>query len=232
MGEFVEFYVTSNPPLRSNGVKYILDQLKESMIQVSSNRPTTHPITSLCSYLTKCVEILYEPTVPWFQCLVPKGQHKPLVNFLTSRLRDILASETHDYELDFQAADIKIVGKDPMVISWGAFLQLGQQELEEYEQFRYPENFRSFAFKSIWQKLRSLDAPPGLNIRRLLEREGDPEWSFKAFVRLMGCQVSYNVNEDVLYLGSIDRALIDKAHRHLDSLLEYRVSACMGDGAA
>ena len=141
-----------------------------------------------------------------------------------------MVNETHDYELDCQAADIQIVGRDPMVINWGAFLQLGQKELDEYEQFRYPENFRSFAFKSIWQKLRSMDAPPGLNIRRLLEREGDPEWSFKAFVKLIGCQASYNIEQDILYLGSDDKALIDKAHRHLDSLFEYRVSARMGNG--
>lgn len=51
MGELVEFYVTSNPVLRPNGVKYILDQLKESKIEVSSNRPATLPIDSLRSYL-------------------------------------------------------------------------------------------------------------------------------------------------------------------------------------
>lgn len=156
-----------------------------------------------------------------------RGQHKPLVNFLTSRLHNILVNETDDYEIDLQAGDIEIVGEDPMIISWGAFLQLGQQELEEYEQFRYPEIFRPFAFKSIWQKLRSLDTPPGLNIRRLLEREDDPEWSFKTFVKRAGCQASYNIEQDILYLGSDNKALIEKAHRHLDSLFEYRVSAFM-----
>lgn len=143
-----------------------------------------------------------------------------------------MVNETDDFELDLQAGDIEIVGEDPMIISWGAFQQLGQQELEEYEQFRYPEIFRPFAFKSIWQKLRSLDAPPGLNVKRLLEREGDPEWSFKAFVKLVGCQASHNIEQDILYLGSDERALIDKAHRHLDSLFVYRVSAYMGNDAA
>lgn len=143
-----------------------------------------------------------------------------------------MVDETDDYELDLQAGDIEIIGEDPMIISWGAFLQLSQQELEEYEQFRYPEIFRPFAFKSIWQKLRSLDTPPGLNIRRLLEREGDPEWSFKTFMKLSGCQASYNIEQDILYLGSDNKALIDKAQQHLDALFEYRVSACVGNDAA
>lgn len=51
MGEFIEFYVTCNPPLRPNGVKYVLDQLKESKIEASSNCPTTLPIVSLRSHL-------------------------------------------------------------------------------------------------------------------------------------------------------------------------------------
>ncbi|MBE3044502.1 hypothetical protein IMZ48_18425 [Candidatus Bathyarchaeota archaeon] len=34
MVDFVEFYVPSNPILRPNGVKYVLDQLKESKIEV------------------------------------------------------------------------------------------------------------------------------------------------------------------------------------------------------
>lgn len=52
MCDFAEFYVTSNPPLRPNGVKYILDQLKESRIAVSSIRPTALSVVFLRSYLS------------------------------------------------------------------------------------------------------------------------------------------------------------------------------------
>ena len=32
---FVEFYITSNPPLRPSGVKYVLEQVQKNQIPVS-----------------------------------------------------------------------------------------------------------------------------------------------------------------------------------------------------
>ncbi|SPO00907.1 uncharacterized protein DNG_03655 [Cephalotrichum gorgonifer] len=203
MEDIIEFYVSCNPPLRPKGVEYVFDQLRESKIE--------H------------LEILYESTVPWFQCLATKHQRSSLVNFLTSLLHDILARETGDFELDPRAGDIEIIADDPMILSWGAFLQLGESELEEYEKYRYPSSFGHFAYKSIWQGLRSINAPQGLNVRRLLQREGDIEWSFEAFGNSVGCQMSYNTMQDILYLGSSQRASIDKAVRKLDWLLKHRI---------
>lgn len=111
-----------------------------------------------------------------------------------------------------------------MIISWGAFLQLKEEDLVGYEPYRYPDSFRRFAFKTIWQGLRSIGAPEWLNTKGLLQREGDFDWSIKAFKGLVGCEVSFNIQDDILYLGSNDRASIDKAVRRLDSLFQYRVS--------
>ena len=136
----------------------------------------------------------------------------------------MLTEETGDFELDTQAGDIEIIGEDPMIISWGAFQKLSTEELNAYEPFRHPEAFRHFAFKTVWRKLRSLDAPEGMTVRGLLGREGDFNWSIKTFMMLVGCQVSFNVQEDLVYLGCDDAALIDKGVQRLDSLLKYRVS--------
>lgn len=134
--------------------------------------------------------------------------------------------------MDNKTGDIEIVGDDPMILSWGAFLQLGNEGLNEYEQYRYPEPFHAFDFKAIWQRLRSIDAPEEVTIKSLLKREGNFEWSIKAFMSLVGCEVSFNVQEDILYLGSNDRDSVDKAVQRLDSVFKYRVSlrvrSCVG----
>lgn len=148
-----------------------------------------------------------------------------MANFLTSLLHEILVLETGDFELDNQTGDIAIVGDDPMILNWGAFLQLGKDELEEYDQYRYPEPFHGFTFKAIWQRLRSIDAPEEVTIKSLLKREGNFDWSIRAFTKLLGCEMSFNVQEDILYLASNTRGSVDEAVRRLDALFKYRVSA-------
>lgn len=130
--------------------------------------------------------------------------------------------------MDNQTGDIEIVGDDPLILNWGAFLQLGEEGLGEYERYRYPEPFRRFVFKAIWQRLRSIDAPDEVTIKSLLKREGNFDWSMKAFTKLVGCEMSFNVQEDVLYLASNDKGSVDEAVRRLDSLFKYRVSTNCG----
>ncbi|MBE3044503.1 hypothetical protein IMZ48_18430, partial [Candidatus Bathyarchaeota archaeon] len=155
-----------------------------------------------------------------------KRSKSTLVNFLTCRIKEILDDEILDgcFEVNNDTGDIEITDENPRILSWGAFLQLSKEELDEYEPYRYPDSFQRFASKAVWLGLRTLDTPEWLNIKGILQREGDFDWSFNAFREIVGCEVSHNLNADVLYLGSDDRTLINKAVRRLDLLFEYRVS--------
>ncbi|KAF7544526.1 hypothetical protein G7Z17_g9878 [Cylindrodendrum hubeiense] len=215
MAEFVEFYVTCNPPLLAAGVASVVAH-------------------------KHVLEILYEPEVPWFKIITARESQEEVATLIQSYLEQRLEEETDLVDEDQPEvvdtigddlnprADVDIVVEDPQVIPWSLYQQNQRANAKDYDEYRFPTHLENLPFKTVWRGLESFD---GLSISDLLSRF-DFLWpnpvSTSGLQRLeehVNCQIAHNMKGDLVYIGS-DKAMecLGDAVRKLENLLALHKS--------
>lgn len=121
------------------------------------------------------------------------------------------------------------VTKDPRVIPWLVYKSLGSDIYDTFTDYRFPEAMDDVPFKAVW---RGLQSSSGVSVetllssfRRLLKSENAPITA-SDFAFLSNSEISYNLRENLLYIGSWhSMAIVDKTVRKLQAMLSLLVRA-------
>ncbi|KAH6898509.1 hypothetical protein B0T10DRAFT_111649 [Thelonectria olida] len=196
MSEFVEFYITANPPLLPVGVELTISHVKEN---VDAN---------------KLMEILYEPEVPWFKVITATNHQNEvsakIQSFLDQLLEDEIAliddafSESSIGDgIDEPRGDVNLVAENPHVVPWSLYQRRETAGDKTFDEYRFPETIRTLTFKTVWRGLELFD---GLTISGLLSGYDflypDPTSSLEKIGELTHCELTYNMKADLVYIGS------------------------------
>ncbi|KAM4055050.1 hypothetical protein HRG_005859 [Hirsutella rhossiliensis] len=203
--EFVEFYITCNPPLLPSGVDWV-DEL---------------------------IELLYEPEIPWFKVLTPRECQKAVSDFIQDLLLKVVQEDTDLCDPD-QAkragdaahhvpSDIKTIGKRPRVFAWSQFQTDSGPEHGLFDAHRFPLNMHDLKHKAVWRGLESGDSWTIDYFLQLLASQwkdvGAPA-SIEEIQESFGCQITYNMAADLVYIGTdLDCLDTDKVTQALDNFL-------------
>ncbi|RFU79520.1 hypothetical protein TARUN_2727 [Trichoderma arundinaceum] len=198
---FVEFYITCNPLLLSRGVEHIIESAK-----------------SACQEY-ELAEILYEPDVPWFKCITAV-EYRDRVRGI---IQDLLLGLIESFH-----PDVVMKAPEPRMIPWVEYKSHGSKIYDTFVDHRFPEAMASLPFKTAW---RGLQNSSGASIetllsafRSLLKSEKVPATTGE-FALLTDCQISHNMREDLVYIGSQgSKADIGNAIRKLESMLNLLAS--------
>ncbi|KAF7558889.1 hypothetical protein G7046_g5266 [Stylonectria norvegica] len=227
MAAFTEFYVTCNPPLLPNGVSSIIEQASVELDPA------------------KCIEILYEPDIPWFKMIAASDYQNDIYSWFHSRLEGLLETETglveedsddddDDSEVEEQRnkADVDIVVEHPQVIPWPFYQRMGSSDVAEYSPYQYPDAIKALPHKAVW---RGLESSGGMMVSTLLSnfdsitKDGSATLGLQKLANSANCEITHNMSGALVYIGSNYRAdCVNNAVRKLETLLEFCDSVSSG----
>lgn len=170
-------------------------------------------------------EILYEPDIPWFKCLTLGKDKEAVTRIIKDLLLQLVNSEVAS--LDFDATqDVK--GPEPCVISWARYQSLEIDKYDEFIKYQFPAFMASLPYKEIWRGLEhSRGTFDGFlsEFRRLIKSENAPATTTD-FMIYNDCDISYNMRNNLLYIGSsTSAAALKKVVGKLETVLDLLVSA-------
>ncbi|KPM41573.1 hypothetical protein AK830_g4992 [Neonectria ditissima] len=220
MSEYVEFYVSCNPPLVPNGVSSVITHIREEL-------------------QSKVVEILYEPEIPWFKLITTSEDQVEVTTRLESDLGRILEEETDLIDEEYSdapdvegddiepRADVDILPDEPQVIPWSLYQYHKYGYFQKCED-EFPEHIKNLPYKAVWRGLESFDT---LTISSLLSNF-DFLWARPDLVsglqnveELTKCRITHNLSGNLIYIGSgVDASCIAAAIRKLENLLSFHNS--------
>ncbi|KAF4453832.1 hypothetical protein F53441_3518 [Fusarium austroafricanum] len=195
MSEYVEFYVSCNPPLLPNGVSSVIEDLKNEFGQ------------------NELIEILYEPEIPWFKLITDISNQPKISTSLHHRLERLLHSETDDIdkhlgEIDLEEfsaqPDVKVVAESPHIISFPSYQTISEDLLKQYDLFRYPDHIKDLPYKTLWR----VPEASWVSIFQLVLRykalwpASLSEPSIDTLGKLVNCEIARNMQWSVVYIGS------------------------------
>lgn len=174
--------------------------------------------------------MLYEPEVPWFK-LISNSTHRDEVSqFIQSELIAIGENEASDLDAendainDNERGDVTIVEGSQRMVSWMIYDNNHAALIDAFDEFRFPDIMASTPYKTIWRcpiddiedVLRtSAQSWFGSEVPLILDDMGEQ----------FGCQLSYNHQKTVLYIGSDESMeIVQKAVRKLDGMVYAMVS--------
>ncbi|KAH8737380.1 hypothetical protein BGZ61DRAFT_14663 [Ilyonectria robusta] len=214
MADYVEFYVTCNPPLLPTGVASTIAHLREAPHQ------------------DKVLEMLYEPEIPWFKIITAQEHQEEITHRIHSFLELLLEEETDvidedqpgDLPIDPKTrADVDLVTETPQVIPWSLYQHNKCADTTDYDEHRFPAQLEPLAFKTVWRGLESAD---GLSISDLFAKF-DFLWAhpgqasgLQKLGAQVNCQFTHNMRGNLVYIGS-DKEMecVRDAVRKLENLL-------------
>ncbi|KAH6606427.1 hypothetical protein Trco_005580 [Trichoderma cornu-damae] len=216
---FVEFYVTCNPPLLPQGVEHIIESTKSVFDQ------------------GELAEILYEPDIPWFKCITTFGYREPVAEAIQDLLVELMNMEVepiafdplevHDAGDGLAHPDVAMKTSEPRMMPWMVYKSLGKDIYDNFVDYQFPEIMAALPFKSTW---RGLQNSTGASIETLLSsfchlsKSENAPLTAEDFALLNDCQISYNMRESLVYIGSFkSMAVVDKAIQRLEAMLDLLV---------
>ncbi|KAM0424785.1 hypothetical protein ACHAPT_010095 [Fusarium lateritium] len=217
MAGFIEFYITCNPPLLPEGVSLVMTDLQDALGP------------------SKVLEILYDPQVPWFKVIAFVEYQAEILQWMQSRLEQLLEDEVgaidqdpdQEDELDIEEPgaqpDVDILTENPHIISWPVFSEELEANVGKYDAFRFPQHIQELPFKTVW---RGLEEAEGVTISDLISKfdvlwpASDAQISLQKLQQPGNLQVTYNCSETLAYIGTeLDAQSLETVIRKLDTLL-------------
>ncbi|RGP70483.1 hypothetical protein FSPOR_4058 [Fusarium sporotrichioides] len=200
MDGYSEFYITCNPPLLPNGVSSVIEDAANDLGQV-------------------IIEILYEPETAWFKFISAVQDQPTITCWMYKRLEQLLEAEVglvnedEDYEDQDDASrpdpkarpDVQVVTQTPRVIPYPVFQHTRVDNIEQYDDFRYPDHIKHLSHKRTWQSPKGLE---GVTVSQILSKFEPllPALLGPSGIEKLGeltkCQISYNLRGSLLYIGS------------------------------
>ncbi|KAF4978082.1 hypothetical protein FZEAL_5472 [Fusarium zealandicum] len=219
MAGFVEFYISCNPPLLPGGVSLVVSKVYNALE-------------------SKVIEILYEPEVPWFKVITVVEDQAEVTEWVQYQLEQLLEEETGPVDEDpgqedddtvgntSVRTDVEILAEVPHLIPWPLLYDEQQDgSLLKYDAWRYPEDIKKFPHKTVWrglERLNRLTISDFLAKYDFLRSASDPELSLEKFAELANCQMSHNLQGNLVYIGCDTGSLGLEAVTHkLDNLLNH-----------
>ncbi|KAK5990541.1 hypothetical protein PT974_08810 [Cladobotryum mycophilum] len=219
-GAYVEFYITCNPPLLPSGVEYVIQQTQD--LVDAAILP----------------EILYEPDVPWFKCIAATGNKEKINEVIQETLLSILEEETSAIDTNITSLidvidnvaqpDIDILAEDPRVMTWSNYKSQDGGFIYSFNKYRFPETMMPLNFKTTWRGIEEWSGGTLENLlvifSRLVKDKSTPITPDE-FGELTNCQISYNMKESMIYLGTDESVeTLQLATRKLQNLLTFVTS--------
>lgn len=224
---FVEFYVSSNPPLTPAGVQDVTNGMMQEL--------GIGPDPAL-------IELLYEPEVPWFRLITKNSNRLEVTQRLDKFIIDIGGEEVAAVDADDEEdersrnqrgkrVDVDIVEEgNPRMIPW---VTHEDQTLFNAGMFpaRFPDTVAPLRYKAIW---RAYEQTGFENMNQFLDKamevfgiSDDNPWILDDLGGHLGCVLTSNLQQTVLYLGkNQDMPIVTKALETLNELAKSDVSDC------
>ncbi|KAK7426145.1 hypothetical protein QQZ08_007311 [Neonectria magnoliae] len=219
MGEYVEFYVTCNPPLLPSGVSSVIAQIREQLP-------------------SKVLEVLYEPGIPWFKFITDSGHQAEVTALAQSILENLLEAETDVIYEDQDGnetsvenveprVDIDLIADEPQVVPWSLYHCRNYAGACKYKD-QFPAQIKELPYRAVWRGLESIDK---LTLTDLLAAYGFL-WSYpgqESGLQLLegevNCQITHNLAGNLVYIGSdMNPECIAIAILKLENLLTFHNS--------
>ncbi|KAH7162930.1 hypothetical protein B0J13DRAFT_669572 [Dactylonectria estremocensis] len=221
MDEFVEFYITCNPPLLPAGVADVVAHVRKA--------PLSEHV----------IEILYEPDISWFKIITASKHQEEVSTLIESFLEERLEAETDiiderhaeiiDTEGDGLQArpDVDLVVENPSVIPWSLYHQQ-QANTNNYDEYRFPTPLETLPYKAVWRGLEKFN---NLSISDLLLKydflwpRPSPGYGMQKLVEHFDWEFTHNMRGNIVYMGSRDSAeCLKNATLKLDNLVAFQDS--------
>ncbi|KAG6011130.1 hypothetical protein E4U54_008278 [Claviceps lovelessii] len=213
MGELqlVEFYMACNPPLLPSGVHHFMQELKNAPIQKTGK---------------KVLEILYEPSGPWFKVITYRLFKAEVTDAIAALLATITEDNTRFLEQPEEYSGcLADIGTTSLAIPWAAFSASSKYQTD-FVQWQFPVEMQGLAFKTVWpQKSLAFNLTEMLQMQARLDGSQTKDPKVGSLDSLLGCTVSSNLQETVLYIGTNSRETLKIAHEILDALLDITEQA-------
>ncbi|KAG5982591.1 hypothetical protein E4U55_001697 [Claviceps digitariae] len=204
----VEFYVSCNPPLLASGVQHFIQELQNAPFQKEG---------------TKVLEILYEPSGPWFKVITYEVFKSEVTDAIATLLAAITEENTRPLEQPEEYADVHTTS---LAIPWSAFSTSSTYQTD-FVPWQFPVTMQELAFKTIWpRKFLVFNLEDMLHMLSRLNGSQTEDPTVGSLDPLLSCTVSSNLRKTMLYIGTnSSRETLDNAHKILDSLFDLTTAA-------
>ncbi|KAG6007251.1 hypothetical protein E4U21_006169 [Claviceps maximensis] len=209
--ELVEFYAACNPPLLPEGVHNFMLQLTNASFQLSKKEGN------------KILEILYEPSGPWFKVITCFAFKSEVTNAIATLLSTITEENTLPLEEPKEYSDVQTTS---FATPWSAFSASPNYQ-SSFGQWQFPVNMQELVFKTIWpRKFVEFNLEKMLHMQSRLDGSRINNPTIHRLDPLLGCTLSCNLRVTMLYLGTnSSQEVLDNAYGILDSLLDLTKQA-------
>ncbi|KAG6201657.1 hypothetical protein E4U10_005764 [Claviceps purpurea] len=205
----VEFYVACNPPLLPPGVHRVMEDLQGSLFQEEG---------------LKVLEILYEPSGPWFKVITYTAFQAEVTDTLVAILAALTEQNTVPLEQPEEylgsLADVRTTSLE---IPWSAFLA-SPDYADSFVPWQFPLTMQDLALKIVWppeSKASEFDLTEVLRMQARLDGSHAQDPKIGRLGSLMSCIVSCNIRETILYIGTDGGPeTLNNAREILETLLD------------
>ncbi|KAG6074506.1 hypothetical protein E4U33_002486, partial [Claviceps sp. LM78 group G4] len=205
----VEFYVACNPPLLPSGVHRVMEDLQGSLFQEEG---------------LKVLEILYEPSGPWFKVITYPAFQAEVTDTLVAILAALTEQNTVPLEQPEEylgsLADVRTTSLE---IPWSAFLA-SPDYADSFVPWQFPLTMQDLALKIVWppeSKALEFNLTELLRMQARLDGSHAQDPKIGRLGPLMSCIVSCNIRETMLYIGTDGGPeTLNNAREILETLLD------------